>query len=876
MNCMEQYDEQKPICPYCGYDEHTEEISGPHMMPGEILQERYIVGVALGIGGFGVTYIGWDALLERKVAIKEYMPSELASRSVGVKEITIYAGKRQEYFRWGLQKFREEAQKLAKLNQISGIVQIYDTFEENRTAYIIMELLKGETLADYLETKNHLSFEKTMHILLPIAEALREVHAIGLIHRDIAPDNIFLTNDGKVKLIDFGAARSETGVYSHSLSVLVKQGYSPEEQYRSQGEQGTYTDIYALGAVFYKCLTGETPPNALERRACVENSKQDCLKPISDFTKEIPYTAEKAIYQAMRIYAKERTKTAAELIHQLTAEDHLNTVKVEETPPEPPVKNTISVKKMIIVLLVVVLLVALVWVIQHWHQSKSSKIESTESSTTELETTEPSVTKTVPNETSVPKTKPTEPKKTDSLYITGTVGAIDWKLNEKTGQLQLEGTGEMENFAECSDQPWEEYQKQITSLTIGEGITSIGENAFNSGRVTVADSNENLNTALSVVKFSDSVTKIGDHAFWGTNLKVVELPNQLETIGNGAFSYCFDLSEITIPDSVTEIGDYAFCATGLKEITIPSGITSIGEAVFNSCSDLTKVIIPQNVTSIQTKAFGTCPQLADITIENPDCAIVDDAETISETAVIHGYPDSTAQAYAEKYNRSFVKIGETVTNTVKNITWTWDADSGALTISGNGDMPEWNAIEETPWYNFNKNIRSVVIEEGITSVGRFSFQSAYNLEEVKLADSISKIGAYGFQGCIALPKIKLPDSLKVLGEWSFSDCIKLAVVTIPEQTEKIELGAFDYCDNLKSVRILNPACEIIDEEESYTFSNGDNNGRYFNGKLYGEIGSSTESYAKQHGMQFSTLTITPATPATLPLPSLSPPEPFLL
>ena len=227
MSCMEQYEDKFEVCPHCGYIEGTKEEDALHIIPSSILHERYIVGKSIGFGGFGVTYIGYDALLEQKVAIKEYMPSEFSTRAMGAMGITVFGGKKEEQCQEGMTKFHDEAKKLAKFNHNDGIVKVYDTFEENNTAYIIMELLDGETLASYLEREQTIPLEQAIELILPISESLKSVHEAGIIHRDIATDNIFLTKDGKVKLIDFGAARCATTSHSSSLSVLIIPGYSP-------------------------------------------------------------------------------------------------------------------------------------------------------------------------------------------------------------------------------------------------------------------------------------------------------------------------------------------------------------------------------------------------------------------------------------------------------------------------------------------------------------------------------------------------------------------------------------------------------------------------------------------------------------------------
>ena len=158
----------------------------------------------------------------------------------------------------------KEAKTLAKFNTEDDVVNVIDFFEENGTAYIVMEFVDGETLSDIVAQKGKLTPDETLALLLPVMDSLKKVHAQGLIHRDISPDNIMVTN-GKVKLLDFGAARSMQAESNKSLSVMLKPGYAPEEQYRSKGEQGPWTDVYALCATMYKCVTGTTPDDATQR-----------------------------------------------------------------------------------------------------------------------------------------------------------------------------------------------------------------------------------------------------------------------------------------------------------------------------------------------------------------------------------------------------------------------------------------------------------------------------------------------------------------------------------------------------------------------------------------------------------------------------------
>ena len=326
LGCMESYYDELDICPHCGYVEGTMPEEAIHIIPGTILHERYIVGKVVGYGGFGVTYIAWDTLLHSRVAVKEYLPSEFATRVPGKPELTVFNGDKTKQFDDGMKKFLEEARRLAKFQNETGIVKIYDCFEENRTAYIIMEYLEGITLAEYLKENSTIPEDVAVQMLMPIMNSLKAVHKEGIIHRDIAPDNIMITSNGEIKLIDFGAARYATTSHSRSLTVIIKPGYSPEEQYRSRGDQGPHTDVHAIGAVLYRMITGQVPPDAMERRAYFENSSKDILEPLSKYAEGISENRENAILNAMNVRIEDRSPDMDTLLYELTTNDPVDRV----------------------------------------------------------------------------------------------------------------------------------------------------------------------------------------------------------------------------------------------------------------------------------------------------------------------------------------------------------------------------------------------------------------------------------------------------------------------------------------------------------------------------------------------------------------------
>ena len=321
LGCMERFPDKLNMCPYCGYVVNTPVENAVHMEPGTLLSDRYVVGKVLGYGGFGVTYIGWDGRLRQKVAIKEYFPTEFSTRMPGKTMLTLSNDqKKREQFESGLVKFVDEAKRLAKFQNTPGIVKIFDAFKENDTAYIIMEYLDGETLTELLERVGPLNEDRAVNMLMPVMKSLEIVHQTGIIHRDIAPDNIFITRNGEVKLIDFGASRYATTSHSKSITVLIKPGYSPEEQYRSRSDQGPHTDVYALAATLYKMITGTIPPDALERRASCETKRRDPIKLPHLLNNKISKNVENALLNALNVRIEDRTPDIKSFIEELQAD----------------------------------------------------------------------------------------------------------------------------------------------------------------------------------------------------------------------------------------------------------------------------------------------------------------------------------------------------------------------------------------------------------------------------------------------------------------------------------------------------------------------------------------------------------------------------
>lgn len=331
LNCFNLFDivysdkEEREVCPYCGYCEGTPPKELYHLYPGVgLYNNRYVIGTCIGFGGFGITYKAWDNVLETVVAVKEYYPTGLVQRVPGKPQVIIYTGESKEEYMQGLERFLDEAKNMAKFVDNPNIVHVDAFFEENNTAYLVMEYLPGMTLKSYLKSKGgRIGCEEVIPIADAVITALKEIHAGGIIHRDISPDNIMLCNDGRIKLLDFGAARFSDADQERTRSIILKPGFAPPEQYQAKSKQGPWTDIYALCATVYRAITGVLPDESVNR--VIEDTVQSPIQIYSDITERISNT----VMKGMSIYPEIRFSNVDELKKALDGEKKVMEPKKE-------------------------------------------------------------------------------------------------------------------------------------------------------------------------------------------------------------------------------------------------------------------------------------------------------------------------------------------------------------------------------------------------------------------------------------------------------------------------------------------------------------------------------------------------------------------
>jgi serine/threonine protein kinase/TPR repeat protein len=342
LNCFAERRPESP-CEQCGWREKSAADVDGQLTPGSVLHNRYVIGQPLGRGGFSITYRGWDSRLHRLRAVKEYFPAGVVTRDGSQSRVSIVSGQGGLYSD-GIQKYLAEARFLARFEGHPCIVFPTDFFEENATAYLVMEYLQGETLRQYVTRHGgRIPYEHAVYFLTPVLRALATVHQAGMLHRDVSPDNVFLTVDNETKLLDFGAARQRLGGQSAAMTVIIRDHYAPPEQYSETGSQGSWTDIYAFAATFYYALTGESPPSALSRLM------NDEIRRPSELGVTLPIGAEGMLMRSLAIQPKERPQRIEEVMHALLAPPQPIEPAVVEAEPvstlvpiaEPPVQPVV-------------------------------------------------------------------------------------------------------------------------------------------------------------------------------------------------------------------------------------------------------------------------------------------------------------------------------------------------------------------------------------------------------------------------------------------------------------------------------------------------------------------------------------------------------
>ena len=810
---------------------------------------KYRILATLGQGGFGITYLAEQALAGRKVCIKEYFPKDYYNRDADTNRVYIGSKADVGTLNRYKEKFIKEASVLARLKH-PHIVSVYDVFEENDTAYYVMEHIEGESLGDVVKRRGALDEATAVDYIRQIADALGYIHEQNINHLDVKPGNVMVsTKDDSAILIDFGLAKhyDTSGGQTSSTPVGISHGYAPFEQYKAGGVSSfsPATDIYSLGATLYYLVTGEVPPSATD-------IGKDGIKTPDNLSPGV----QRAIKEAMNYWREERPQSVEEFLKLLddeqgvvapvaeatiinvetksVDESSVINVKPKQTPQtapknEPKPKNKRKSKKGLWLGIFLFVVAAVASFILFGGGSKENApksvvaaVDTLASSSDTLNLAKPEVDalqlNDTPNEQSNEQPKE-EPKPSETKPVTQPEPSKKDDAKPKATNPVTPPNNEI----------W---------YTSSDGKVVKPRDVFGA----VIESNTYKN-GKGILKFKGDVTTIGDSAFyWCMSLTSVTIPNSVTTIGEEAFNYCNSLKSVTIPNSVTTIGESAFnnCKS-LTSVNIPNSVTTIGEYAFCECSNLTSITIPNSVTTIGDSAFMCCDNLKEFNggsaFINGRCLIIDGKLVAFAPAGIAEYtiPNSVTTIGKSAFLRCESLKSVTIPNSVTTIgehAFAGCESLKSVTIPNRATTIGDNA------FKYCSNLTSVTIPNSVTTIGEQAFYGCDNLTSVTIPNNVTEIGEWAFGYCSSLKEFKgkfvsdddrcliidgklvafapagiteytIPYSVKTIGEYAFSGCESLTSVTIPNSVKTIGNKAFAYCKNLSektkdNIKSINP------------------------------------------------------------------------
>jgi len=771
MGCM-KIKESGHRCEHCGFDERSN--NGTHQLPvGTIVGRQYTLGRVLGQGGFGITYIGWDNIDQQRVAVKEYFPTGYAGRDSRSLMVTSYDGPGSKDFENNKSRFLREAEALAQLRHIPQIVRVLRYFEENRTAYIAMEYIEGQDLRRHLKNLGRpMTVEETLSVLGPVMEAMEQVHRVKLVHRDISPDNIMLLPDGSTKLLDFGAARyvQNANAYQNrdtSTQAILKHGFAPPEQYSSHGALGPWTDVYAMCATVYYCLTGRVPPEAMIRS--VEGTAMN-WDSIPGLTKQ----QKAALEKGMSLQPGKRFASMEELWQQL---------KPREARPEPRIRK----KPLLITAAAAAAVLAAavgIGLLSNSGEEPPQETQQIRVPEATPATTEEAILPTETGEISIPSglepgTATADVKFTYEENETGIT--ITGCENTPNNLIPAETTPD-EPMPALEDGWWDKDSLPanlvIPRVIDGKSVTAIGRQAFS-----------NCDNLVSVILPDTLISIEGSAFYYCRNLVRVNIPAGVSLIENRAFSgtpwldahteeyvivgdgvllkYNGSDAYVKLPSSVKMISD-AFDSNGsIKKVNIPNSVTMIGPEAFYGCKNLTDVSIPESVHTIGHWAFRDCVQLRSIIIPHgvtrigpytfsaclalTNVSIPDSVEYI-DTCAFEGVP------WLTKQTEEFIVVGD-------GVLLKYNGTDSIVQVPSNVKM-----ISDA--FAGNEKITQVIIPSGVTDIAIRAFLNCRNLTNVTVPESVLFIGREAFDNT-ALDAVTISEKC-TLGPNAFERSCKVA------------------------------------------------------------------------------------------------------
>ncbi len=786
LNCMQET--ASNVCSYCGYDSSAYELQPGVLKPQTCLKGRYYLGRVLGRGGFGITYNGWDAQVGRRVAVKEYFPSGLVVRLKDDNTISAVSSVNTQSFKSGVVKFFDEAQILSEFRGVKEIVEIYDFFYENETSYIIMEFVEGENILQIMARRKIMDTGTAADIILKLTGAMMKVHAKDVLHRDISPSNVIITGDGGIKLIDFGSARQFAVDQSNSMSVILKNGFAPIEQYSRKGNHGPWTDIYSICATFYYMITGMLPEQATDRVI------EDALIPPSEFRSDITPQQEAVLLKGLAVIAADRYRSASELKDAIKEAYGKNPVTAPPVPkkeqktvslddvPEPvlkekkvrfiPVQKEKKVRYVPVIITTICAAIIILTMLSLTIWRKPAELiqtdvgitvkDETETQAAEIETavkqteTEPAVIKKT-------ETTKTEPEETEPEVISVT----DIILSKKILTLEKGGTDTLAviiNPPDASDNTvtWSTSSTNVASVNNGK-VT-----AGSAGTAVINAKTSNGKTASCTVTVKPGVVNAESVSL---NAKTYELTKGF-TLTLTATVYPSDATDKTVTWTSGNAGVATVTAGKITAMSAGTAVitarTSNGKTV--SCTvtviavEVEKVNIEQTSVTLNfgekvTLVITVSPaDAADepITLTSSDPGVVSingltvtakNAGTVTIKATsLNGKTDvctvivNTIQTTSISLNKTSLSLtlGEFVTLTAnivpsnttdKNITWTTN-NASVASVNGNGNITAESEGTATITVKASNGISAtctVIVNREITASGTCGVNATWTL-----------------------------------------------------------------------------------------------------------------------------------------------------
>ena len=771
---MNELPDHTDVCPVCGFNRMIFENPKECLELGYLLGGRFVIGKALGIGSFSVSYIAWDCVDEIPVTVKEFLPSDLACHHSGTSSLRFFSDEDKEAFQSGLSRYRSLTVKLSKLSHLECVHNIIAFINENETGYAVMEYLVGQTLKHFLAQYRTLSFADVLDIMCPVIRTVSALHDENIYHLSISPDNIFLCDDGRVTLLNFASARFEMFSDASRRSIFLHHGFAPIEMYSDNLSADSSSDVYSLCAVIYKMITGAVPPEPFARRDGTEILSPEEL----GFT--LPEKTQNTLMKGLSLYQQDRIGSANDLLQCLDSDSF-------DTAEKKNVFSRFSPKIITVTACICVIIAAIIVVSLAGRDKPSVDTDDTTVSETHGYTDISSdFTLTACDvgfdSISVLETADKQPVSSDVFVF---------EKNNLLGLIKNDGTVIKE--ASCRSIVFDSTKNAV--LLDGESyITLTGS--------PIAVSDTNVPSDLPIL--SDNYT------FDAENYVISRI--------SGEKSYPQFVSEGSFIVSDTT-GKFGLITRGnlMVDITYDEALPlSCGVTAFRKGDNWTYMSIYGhdifNRTFTADDFGGRVPfSFSEGSIALPDkesglWGYYDfDGETLIEPQFLSALPFVNGRSFVKTADGWQIIALSSKDDTVtaccgNNATFTLNAANGLLEITGYGEMWDFTKTN-SPWYPYRNIIRTVRITGQITYLGSYSFYGFNALSSVTLPGSLLSVGNSAFAYCGKLRSVSLPSSLTLICDEAFKNCTALSSVVYPASLNYIGISAFRNCTDIKNVSL---------------------------------------------------------------------------